>query len=200
MRTNILPKRFYARDPAEVAQDLLGKLIVRKIKGKKIIGKIVETEAYYGLKDPCSRANTTPKMAKPMWEDPGKTFVYMVHNNWLLNLVTTKKGIPAAVLIRAIEPLAESNLIERHRRKKGKDLTNGPGKLTAALKIEKRHNLMNIFEPWSDLNIIKLPVKQRFKVKKTNRVGVKYDLKRKLRFYIKNNSWVSKGQIYGELH
>ena len=151
-----------------------------------------------------------------MWAGAGRTFIYMVHDNWLLNIVTEKKGIPAAVLIRSLEPAAELELMKRHRNAKkskisgapktksfqgkdGYDMTNGPGKLTHALKIGKRNNDIEVYDFYSDINIIKLPVKQNFKVAKSNRIGVKYDLKKKLRFYIKDNKWVSKGKIYGEL-
>jgi len=199
MRSNTLPQSFYKRDTASVAKDLLGKFLISKANNKVLIGKIVETEAYYGEKDPCSRAKTTPKMAKPMWDEPGKAFVYMVHNNWLLNVVTEKKGKPAAVLIRALEPVAEVEMMEKHRKKRGKEMTNGPGKLTAAMKIGKHHNLTSLHEPWNDLRIVQLS-KERIKFCTSNRVGVKHDLKRKLRFYVKDNPWVSKGQIYGKLH
>lgn len=199
MRSNTIPQKFYKRDTSLVAKELLGKLLVRKINKHILISKIVETEAYYGLKDPCSRAKTTPKMAQPMWEDPGKIFTYMVHNNWMFNIVTESKGIPAAVLIRAIEPVSEIELMKKYRGKSNYDLTNGPGKLSAALKIGKKHNLNEIFLPWSDIKIIKLPIKDKIKISSSNRVGVRYDLKKKLRFFIKDNPWVSKGKIYGEL-
>lgn len=198
MKSNTLPQKFYKRDTSKVAKELLGKLLIRKLKNKTLIGKIVETEAYYGLKDPSSRAFTTPKMAQPMWNDPGTTFIYMVHNNWLLNVITEKKGIPAAVLIRALEPLAEIEIMKKHRKKGSFLISNGPGKLTHALKIGKRHNSINVFEPWSELKIINLLKQKKFKISSSNRVGVKYDLKKELRFYIKDNPWVSKGQIYGE--
>ncbi len=200
MRSNTLPQKFYKKDTSLVAKELLGKLLVRKLKDRVLIGRIVETEAYYGEKDPCSRAKTTPKMAQPMWDEPGKVFTYMVHNNWMFNVVTEKKGIPAAVLIRAIEPLAEVELMKKHRNQNGFNITNGPGKLSAALRIGKKHNLTNIFLVDSDIYIIKPNLKQKFKTSKTNRVGVKHDLKKKLRFFIKDNPWVSKGQIYGKLH
>ena len=89
-----LSKEFYLQDAEKVARSLLGKTIVRKIGKDVLAAKIVETEAYYGLKDPSSRALITPKMAQSMWNEGGTTFVYMVHNNWLLNVVTGRNGNP----------------------------------------------------------------------------------------------------------
>ena len=184
-------KSFYLQDAAKVARQLLGKILIHKLDGKILAGKIVETEAYYGKNDPASRAFTTPKMAEQMWNEGGKTFVYMVHNNWLLNIVTGKKGLPSAVLIRAVEPLNNFDLLKSHR--KGKDgflLTNGPGKLTQAMKITKKHHDIAVYDKNSLLIIA--DSKDKFKIISSHRIGVSKDLKRKLRFYIKNNGWVSK--------
>ncbi len=194
----IIPKEFYDRDSAQVAKDLLGKLIIRKLGDHRLVGKIVETEAYYGLKDPSSRAFTTPKMAAAMWGHPGQAFVYMVHNNWLFNVVTEKEGIPAAVLIRALEPVEGIELMKNHRGRDGFGLTNGPGKLTHALRIEKQHSSIKVYDPNSEIIIAEPSKKEKFQIASSNRVGVRYDLKRKLRFYLQKNKWVSKGKIYGE--
>lgn len=194
----VLPKEFYDRDSAQVAMDLLGKVLVRKLENKVIAGKIVETEAYYGLKDPSSRAFTTPKMAAAMWGHPGQAFVYMVHNNWLFNIVTEKEGVPAAVLIRAIEPIEGEEEMANHRRMERFNISNGPGKLTRALKIEKPHNGIKVYDSNSEIVISDEVEKQDFKISSSNRIGVKKDLKRKLRFYIKDNKWVSKGKVIAE--
>ena len=192
----MLPKFFYVRDPAKVAKELLGKLLIRKLDNKTLKAKIVETEAYYGKNDPASRAFTTPKMASQMWNEGGKTFVYMVHNNWLLNIVTGKKGIPSAVLIRAIEPLDNHELLKKHRN--GKDgflLTNGPGKLTQALRITKEQHDIDVSDKNSNLVIAdsnNFNNSNAFIINSSHRIGVSRDLKRKLRFYIKNNNWVSR--------
>ena len=75
-----------------------------------------------------------------MWDKPGKIFIYMVHSNWLLNIVTMSVGVPSAVLIRAIEPLEGLDFMLKNRSKHGKDLSNGPGKLTQAMYIDKSFN------------------------------------------------------------
>jgi len=195
MKGKVLPQNFYVQDTEKVAKQLLGNFLIKKIGNKEVIAKIVETEAYYGLKDPASRAFTTPKMAQQMWSEGGETFVYMVHNNYLLNIVTEKKGIPAAVLIRALEPLTEHDILKTNRKKDGFDLTNGPGKLTQALSIKKLHNNIKVFDKHSEITIAEPLIKQDFLISSTHRIGVKQDLKRKLRFFIQGNRWVSKGKI-----
>ena len=190
-----LPKEFYLKDAEGVARQLLGKLIVRKLGDESLIGRIVETEAYYGLKDPASRAFTTPRMAEQMWNEGGRTFVYMVHNNWLLNIVTGKKGVPEAVLIRALEPIQGIEKMKKLRGKDGFDISNGPGKLTQALGIDKGHHNLSVFNK-GELFISDSD--EKFETASSNRIGVKKDLKRKLRFFIKGSRWVSKGKVIAE--
>jgi DNA-3-methyladenine glycosylase len=99
----VVPKRFYERDPAHVAKDMLGKVLVRKLQSNVLSGKVIETEAYYGMNDPASRAYRGRKAFNElMFLDVGKTFIYMVHGNWLLNIVAHVKSGVGAVLIRAI--------------------------------------------------------------------------------------------------
>ena len=89
---DILSKEFFINDAAVVAKQLLGKILVRKFNGYLLSGKIVETEAYFGGKDPASRAyKGYNNFAKLMWDEPGKVFIYMVHANWLFNIVTMPK-------------------------------------------------------------------------------------------------------------
>ena len=103
---SMLSKDFYERDPALVAKNLLGKILVRKINSEILSGKIVETEAYYGEDDPASKAYKGRRMFNElMFMDVGKAFIYMVHGNWLLNIVAHLKGSVGAVLIRAIQPM-----------------------------------------------------------------------------------------------
>lgn len=194
----LLSKKFYLQDTAKVAKGLLGKIIVRRFGNELLMGRIVETEAYYGLKDPASRAFTTPRMAEAMWNEGGSTFVYMVHNNYLLNIVTGKLGNPQAVLIRAAEPLKGIEMMKKYRNSEGFDLTNGPGKLTQALKLSKEHHNICVFDEKSDVIIMDFGIDEKMKIASSNRIGVKKDLKRKLRFYLKDSKWVSKGKIIGQ--
>ncbi len=188
----VLPKEFYERDPALVAKDLLGKILLRKINSKILSGKIVETEAYYGKRDPASRAYSgRPKYcAKLLYDEPGKTLVYNVHNNWLFNVVAHEKGKVGAVLIRAIEPLKGIEIMKKNRKvKRIFDLTNGPGKLSKALGITKKLNGKDIT---NNKEITILDNKEKFEILSSHRIGVTKDLKRNLRFFIKGNKFVSR--------
>ena len=98
---DVLDQGFYSQDASEVAKMLLGKRLVRQYGDIRMSGRIVETEAYYGETDPPSRAyKGYNNFAKLMWDEPGTIFIYMVHANWLLNIVTMPMNIASAVLIR----------------------------------------------------------------------------------------------------
>ena len=174
----MLDKNFFEKKAEIVARNLLGKLLIRKIGGKKLIGKIVETEAYYDEKDPASRACSNGDLKETMKMDGGTILVYGVHNNWLINFVTGKKGKAEAVLLRAIEPL------------NFKAKTSGPGLLTKALSIDKRFHKKNV------CNCRELYLEDSFenpvKIVSSKRVGVKKDLNKNLRFYIFGNKFVSR--------
>jgi DNA-3-methyladenine glycosylase len=173
-----ITKKFFNQNPRIVAQNLLGMTLIRKIHGKELKAKIVETECYLGEKDPASRASKgKTKISSPMWEEEGTILVYFVHKYKMLNFITQKKGQASAVLIRAIEPI-------NFRAK-----TKGPGLLTQALKIPKEWNNKSFFQI-KELKII--PTKEKIKIIKKNRIGVSKDLKEKLRYYIKDNKFISK--------
>lgn len=176
----IIKKSFYNKDTKTVAKELLGKFLVHEIDGKKLIGRIVETEAYYGENDPASHAckGITPRN-KIMFGPPGKAYVYFIYGNYyLLNIVAEKKGKAGAVLIRALEPV------------KNIKNTNGPGKLTREMKITREHNGLDVTKkPLYILNN-----KSSFDIVKTTRIGIKKGDDLLLRFYIKGNKFVSRKQ------
>ena len=202
-------KDFFNRNAEIVARELLGKIFVRKINDgriKKLKAKIVETEAYFNEKDPASRARQKGDLRDTMKMCPGTILVYGVHASWLMNIVIDEEGRASAVLIRALEPL---NFSER---------CGGPGLLTRALKIGKefhKRNILNDKEVWVEefgnsrqnkkykslarangpsSYVFKDTNKKNnnFKIIKSFRIGVKEDLSRKLRFYIKNSPYISK--------
>ncbi len=189
----MLSKEFYQRDPALVARGLLGKILIRRLNSEILSGKIVETEAYYGENDPASRAYRGRKMFNElMFMDVGKTFIYMVHGNWLLNIVAHLKGGVGAVLIRAIEPLQGIETMRRNRNVKNiVDLTSGPGKLTKALAITKELNEIDITKRNNQLAVVK-GKRESFEVCSSHRIGVKVDLPQELRFFVKGNKFVSR--------
>lgn len=139
MISSLLPKEFYTRPTLTVARELIGARLVRVFEGVRLAGLITETEAYIGETDlAChAKAGLTPRTAV-MYGPPGHAYVYFTYgNHWMLNVVTEKEGFPAAVLIRAIQPV-EGVEIMSHRRQ-GRD-TFGPGKLTQAMGITKDEN------------------------------------------------------------
>ena len=189
----VISKGFYERDPAQVAKDLLGKVLVRKLQSNVLSGKIVETEAYYGGNDPASKAYKGRKRFNElMFLDVGKTFIYMVHGNWLLNIVAHVKGGVGAVLIRAIEPLEGVEIMLKNRNVKNmRELTSGPGKLTKALAITKDLNGVDVTKKDSKLFVAE-GRNETFQIGTSHRIGVKADLPQNLRFFIKGNMFVSK--------
>ena len=129
-----LPREFYDRSTLLVARELLGARLNRVLEGRRLAGIITETEAYIGEEDMgChARAGKTKRTAV-MYGPPGHAYVYFTYGmHWMLNAVTEKQGFPAAVLIRAIEPVAGVDMITDRRQ--GRD-TAGPAKLTRALGI-----------------------------------------------------------------
>ncbi len=140
---NPLPREFYDRPTLSVARELLGTRLVRVLNGKRLVGWITETEAYISEKDQAchAKAGLTPRTAV-MYGPPGHAYVYFTYgNHWMLNVVTEREGFPAAVLIRAIQPVEGAEIIARRR--SGRD-TFGPGKLTQALGITRSENGLDL--------------------------------------------------------
>lgn len=148
---SVLPRRFYARPTLDVARDLIGKVLVHDTPAGRTSGVIVETEAYIGESDPACHAAPGPTLRNaPLYGAPGIAYVYLNYGiHYLVNAVTEPEGSPAAVLIRALEPL-EGEALMRRRRARGTaraatafapaELCRGPGNLTRALGIALRHN------------------------------------------------------------
>lgn len=154
-----LPRTFYNRPTLTVARELIGARLVRVLNGKKLVGLIVETEAYISEKDQAchAKAGLTPRTAI-MYGPAGHAYVYFTYgNHWMLNAVTEKEGFPAAVLIRAIQPVEGVEIMATRRH--GRD-TFGPGKLTQAMGIAKRENNVDMTAAGSGLWIeagVKVP-------------------------------------------
>ena len=147
-----LPRKFYNRPTLTVARELLGAKLVHISNGKKLIGLITETEAYFGFDDLASHAKAGRTIrTDPMFGEAGHAYIYFTYgNHWMLNAVTEKEGYPAAVLIRAIQPIEGIELMMKRRQ--GRD-TFGPGKLTQALGITKSQNYVDLTESTSQLRI-----------------------------------------------
>ncbi len=180
-----LKRGFYSRNTETVAKELLGKVLVNGM----CKGKIVETEAYFGPNDPASHAfGKVTKRNIIMFQKPGIAYVYFTYgNHWMFNVVTEKKGVPGAVLIRALEPL-EGIKIMKMRRNKIKDLTNGPGKLTQALGIDRSFNGKDL----TNGSLFIENSREKPRILTTTRIGINRGKDMPLRFYIKNSVFVSR--------
>ena len=191
--TRLLPSAFFARDTVKVAPDLLGKHLVRLKEGERMIGRIVEVEAYRGSDDPASHAfrGLTPRNA-PMFGDPGHAYIYFTYgNHYCLNITTQKAGTPGAILLRALEPVEGIDVMRRFRPNvPDSELTNGPGKLTKALAIDKSLNEqdMTVKGPL----FVADPGKEDLEIWRSTRVGIREGMDRLWRFYVKGNPYVSK--------
>jgi DNA-3-methyladenine glycosylase len=179
-----LNRDFYSQDTKIVARELLGKYLVFQSGNIRKVGKIVETEAYLGQHDLASHsARGLTERTRVMFGPPGYVYVYMIYGiHYCLNIVTEKEGHPSAVLVRALEPIENISLS-----------TRGPGLLCKALGINKSHNHHDLLS--EDFYIAAANEVEKFTIVKKSRIGVEYAKhwsKRLLRFYIKNNTYVSK--------
>lgn len=175
MASICLPQSFFARPTLEVARGLLGMRLVRSLNGARLSGWIVETEAYIGETDlAChARAGKTPRTAV-MYGPPGRAYIYFTYGmHWLLNAVTEAEGFPAAVLLRAIQPV--EGLEEMALRRAGVPparWTDGPGKLCRALALDGQQNGLNLCDPSGELFIETGPGVPDIEVLVGPRVGI----------------------------
>ncbi|NME35388.1 MULTISPECIES: DNA-3-methyladenine glycosylase [Fusobacterium] len=193
-----LKREFYTRDTITVAKELLGKIIVKKREDGEIFsGRIVEVEAYLGIRDKACHSynDRRTKRTEVMYKEGGYSYVFLIYGMYqCFNVITSYEGNPEAVLIRGIEPLInKEKMFEERKVKKEKDISNGPGKLTKALRITKLDNGIDLTE---DKNL--WLEDDGYKVKdivETTRIGIDYaeeDRLKPWRFYIKDNNFVSK--------
>ena len=191
-------QRFYTSNTLKVAKAILGKMLVRRTPLEVFIGKIVETEAYRGTDDPASHSfRGKTNRNEVMFGKPGITYVYFTYgNHHCLNIVTERTGIPAAVLIRSIEPLKGIETMKRNRSvEKIIDVASGPGKLTKAFQITREDNNIDVTDSSSNISI-HTPVEEKsFQIVQTTRIGIRLAQEFPWRFYIKENPHVSKRKI-----
>lgn len=151
-----LSREFYNRPVLVVARDLLGMRLVRKLGGQRVAGIILETEGYDGESDLACHAHVgRTRRNEVMYGPPGHAYVYFTYGmHWLLNCVAGPEGYAAAVLIRAIQPVENIEIVARNRLPaKEKDWCNGPAKLASALQIDKALNGADLCSPQSPLTI-----------------------------------------------
>jgi DNA-3-methyladenine glycosylase len=138
-----LSRDFFSQDTRQVARLLLGKRLVRRLDGHRLAGRIVETEAYIGEEDKgCHASVGRTQRNEVMFGPPGHAYVYFTYGmHWMFNVVAEVEGFPAAVLVRALEPVDGMAAMERNRKGlTGFQLCSGPAKLTQALGITRALN------------------------------------------------------------
>ena len=135
-----LASSFYQQPTLELAEDLLGHILVKETEEGTCAGVIVETEAYLGVEDQAAHTyhGRRTKRTEVMFHAPGHAYIYQMHTHLLINVVSGEEGNPQAVLIRAFEPLTGIDLMQKRRPvDKPTNLTSGPGKLSKALGITR---------------------------------------------------------------
>jgi len=176
----MLKKEFYLRNTLDVAKELLGCTLCRRLEDGRILkGKIVETEAYTQDEKACHAFRGITKRSKTLFCEGGISYVYFIYGMYhCFNAVTEREGRGSAVLIRALEPL------------EGLEGTNGPSKLCRAMEITKELNEIDLTNPNSQIWIEE--GQKPKEVIQTTRIGIKEATELPWRFYIKDNKWVSK--------
>jgi DNA-3-methyladenine glycosylase len=188
-----LPRRFYDRDSAEVAPDLLGRLLVRRLDGVRMVGRIVEVEAY-GRGDPGSHAYRGPtRRNASMFGAPGRAYVYISHGiHHCLNVVCDP---PTAILVRALEPLeGEEAMAVRRGLRDRRLLCAGPGRLAQALGVTLAEDGVPVYRP-ADLWIAHGEPVSDFAI--TLRVGMSDAVNRPARFVERGTRFASRGPTFG---
>jgi DNA-3-methyladenine glycosylase len=194
-----LSRSFYLRPTLVVARDLLGKFLVRHYKGVKLIGMIVETEAYRGTIDPAAHTyRGKTKRNEVMFWGGGHLYVYFTYGmHFCANVVTGKKESGEAVLIRAIEPIGGIETMVKNRfgsrltaDELPRRLSDGPAKLCEAMAIGRAQNGTDL---WGDMiYILNAPAIGSSGIERTTRIGIAQGTEKLWRFSVKGNKWVSR--------
>ena len=194
MRGSAVQAKFYARPTEAVARGLLGQILVSDVGGRcrQTAGRIVEVEAYIGPQDPACHAYGHRRTARtePLYGPPGTAYVYFTYGmHWCLNAVTELPDYPAAVLIRALEPIAG---LATMRRRRGKEpLCSGPARLCEALGVTGKLNGMSLQRGL--LRIVEGKKPKPGDIVTGPRIGITQAADWPLRFYVKDSPYVSRG-------
>ncbi|MCB0637835.1 MAG: DNA-3-methyladenine glycosylase [Lewinella sp.] len=198
-----LPASFYqSEDTVQLARKLLGKWLVTEFDGQRTIGRIVETEAYKAPEDKACHAylNRNTKRTRTMFLPGGVAYIYLCYGiHHLFNVVTGPEGAAHAILLRAVEPVAGTDIMLARRglASVSKRLTAGPGVMSQALGLHKDYDASSLTDPASPIWIAEPegPTLAPDDIVASPRIGVDYAEECAAwpwRFYIKGNAWVSK--------
>lgn len=187
MNQKNLRRQFYLQPTLKVARELIGKVLYRKVNGKVLSGKIVETEAYLKNDPACHASRGMTERNAVMFGPAGRAYVYFTYGmHYCFNIVTQPEGIPEAVLIRAVEPLEGIEIMKRNR--KGKEgIANGPAKLCQAFGIDKKLNGVDMTKG----NFVILDSNEKVKVHRARRIGITAYADKLWRFH-NNSEFVSR--------
>lgn len=189
-----LTAKFFQREPATVARELLGCGFARQVDRQWIGGWIVETEAYLADGDAASHSSRGPTPGNAsMFGEPGTLYVYPIHAKHCVNLVTEPHGVGSAVLIRAIEPVWGVDVIRSHRgQTDDRRLTSGPGMICQALAINRTDDGIHPFMDarWRLFESPGSPMSSD-QITTTTRIGISQSTELPLRFFVDGNRYVS---------
>ncbi|MDR5708226.1 MAG: DNA-3-methyladenine glycosylase [Armatimonadota bacterium] len=187
-----LPRSFFARPTLAVARELVGALLVRVLPdGVRLVGRLVEVEAYLGPQDPASHAYRRTARSAIMWGPPGIAYVYFTYgNHHCLNVVTEPEGTPGAVLLRAAEPLEGLRVMQRLRGvEEVRLLCSGPGRLTQAFAIDLSFNGIDLTRPGP---LYLTPGSPPPRIRATPRIGIRRARDRLWRFVDPESPFLSR--------
>ena len=193
-----LKLNFYKEPTLKVAQNLLGKVLIRVISEIPLAGIIVETEAYLSQNDEASHSfNGKSKRNNTMFNSCGYLYVYQIYGiHYCCNVVTGKENVGEAVLIRAIEPILNKEIMHKNRFNNNNfipekliSLSNGPAKLCKSLAITKDDDGTNLLG--NDIYIVEGNTIPKGKIVITNRIGINKSKELPFRFYIEDNKFIS---------
>jgi DNA-3-methyladenine glycosylase len=178
-------------DTVSLAKALLGKVLVREVEGKLLAGRIVETEAYLQHDPACHAFRGMTPRNRPLFLGHGHSYVYLCYGtSHMMNVSSEPEGVGSGVLIRALEPLHGIEEMQRNlQHVKAKDLTRGPGRLAAALRLDLSHNSLNLFtgkQLWIGSDGYKLGT-----IGESVRIGLTKGADQRLRFFIPGSSYLS---------